>query len=232
MELVGVETVGENGLLLEAHREFLRCNSDQIPAYVIAANIRRRHLTKKQQADLIVKVVESAGAETLAKMAKVSRGKRGPAKDPVKAKVLEEAQKNDISPRTAERALAEHRAPKAQMQPKRSFVPCPECSARTADLDKHMATKHKSKRLRVVEDRPPKRTKKQALGSLQTVAISVDAAAASFEPACGDLSTLATYDEAQEWIHMMANGSRRLAAYARRLSHERAAVVARKGGSE
>ena len=114
-------------------------------AYVISANIKRRHLSKKQQADLIVKVVASATSTDLAKMAKsvkrTTKGRvQGSTKDPVKAKVLEEAEKNDISKRTAERALAD-----AKPKSDRVYVTCPECSAQTAALDKHISTKHKVK---------------------------------------------------------------------------------------
>jgi hypothetical protein len=143
MELVGEETVGENGLLLEIHREFLRCNSDQIPAYVIAANIRRRHLTKKQQADLIVKVVDASTdfAKVARSVTRNSKGQvQGSTKDPLKEKVVEETAKLGISKRTAEQAIAD-----AKPKSDRVYVTCSECSAQTAALEKHMATKHKVK---------------------------------------------------------------------------------------
>jgi len=185
-------------------------------AYVISANIRRRHLTKSQQADLIVKAVESTTKKTSAKVAKVSKGKRGPAKDPIKAKVIEEAAKNDISARTAERALAEHRGPK------RSYVTCPDCSQRVEDLGKHMAEKHKG-RLRVVEEEPLRRSKKQALGSLKQMAIDVDSVVAGFRMgAVGDLDKLVSYDEAQKDLDMLTSASKRLDGQVRLLAQKRA----------
>ncbi len=134
MELVGVGTIGSDG---ELESRSLSLIEDDVAGWVISANIRRRHLTKEQQADLIVAVVSSG---TLAKVAKVS-GKRGPAKDAVKAKVTEEAKKQGVSKRTAERALAKSRGAKSDA-PTRTFVTCPECSKKTADLDKHMSTNH------------------------------------------------------------------------------------------
>jgi ParB-like nuclease domain len=93
-------------------------------AFVISKNIRRRHLTKEQQADLIVKVMkadevarrtaELADILILKKdLARAARsfspqsGKRGGStKDPFKKKVVEEAEKHGISKRTAEKAIA------------------------------------------------------------------------------------------------------------------------------
>lgn len=82
--------------------------------YVISKNIRRRHLTKEQQAELIVKVMK-AGTD-FAKLARSvkrdSNGKvQGSTKDPVKEKVVEEAKKHGISKRTMERAIANDRGP-------------------------------------------------------------------------------------------------------------------------
>jgi hypothetical protein len=96
-------------------------------AYVISANIRRRHLTKEQQAELIVRTVEAAqeleAAQALTTeirdgaakndQAKVARsfnptpGKRGGStKDPVLHKSITEAKKHGISARTVKRARA------------------------------------------------------------------------------------------------------------------------------
>jgi hypothetical protein len=84
---------------------------------VISANIHRRHLTKRQQAALIVSATKAGGSETLANVAKVSQGARGPAKDPVKAKAVAEAAKHGISKRTVEDALADDRRQETDSQP-------------------------------------------------------------------------------------------------------------------
>jgi len=57
MELAGIRTIGDDGCLACSYGP-IRDGEDPA-AYVISANIRRRHLTKKQQADLIVKAVEA-----------------------------------------------------------------------------------------------------------------------------------------------------------------------------
>jgi hypothetical protein len=78
-------------------------------AYVIAVNIRRRHLTKQQRADLIVMVVEAARNDT-AKMARsfspVSGERGGSTKDPALTIEIEEGAKCDVSERTIRRSRA------------------------------------------------------------------------------------------------------------------------------
>jgi hypothetical protein len=76
-------------------------------AYVIGANIRRRHLTKTQQAEMIAMAVTAGNDRAnVARSFSPKPGKRGGStKDPIKATVVEEAKKLDISPRTARRAL-------------------------------------------------------------------------------------------------------------------------------
>jgi len=84
-------------------------------SYVISKNIRRRHLTKEQQADLIVQVLQSAETD-IAKMVKSvkqdSRGRlQGSTKDRVKQKAVEEGNKHGISKRTNEPAIAKKKGP-------------------------------------------------------------------------------------------------------------------------
>src|SRR5262245_43042386 len=92
-------------------------------AYVISKNIHRRHLTKEQQAALIVAVMK-AGTD-FAKLARSvkrdSKGQvRGSVKDPVKEKAVKEGQKLGIGKRTMERAIAKDRGPvlKRKAEPK------------------------------------------------------------------------------------------------------------------
>jgi len=83
-------------------------------AYVISKNIHRRHLTKEQQADLIVKVMKAQTdfAKVARSVKRDSNGRvNGSAKDPFKAKVVEQAKKHGISKRTAEKAIANDRGP-------------------------------------------------------------------------------------------------------------------------
>src|SRR5262245_31092874 len=72
-------------------------------AYVISANIRRRHLSKAQQAELIVAAVK-AGEKPL-QVDEVSKGGRGKV-NKAKAKAVEIAAANGISKSTVERAIA------------------------------------------------------------------------------------------------------------------------------
>jgi hypothetical protein len=79
-------------------------------AYVISANLRRRHLhlTKEQQAELIARAIMAGGNDmaTLARSFNPTPGKRGgSSKDPVREAAIQEGQKFDISPRTTDRAL-------------------------------------------------------------------------------------------------------------------------------
>jgi hypothetical protein len=82
-------------------------------AYVISKNIRRRHLTKRQQADLIVAAVKAAdtGRAKAAQPVK-RRNARGQlqgqqSKDPVKTQVLELAADAGVGERTATQALVD-----------------------------------------------------------------------------------------------------------------------------
>jgi hypothetical protein len=98
----------------DGHTEivFSWCHTTDPARYVISANIRRRHLTKKQQAELILLTIQ-AGQNDVANVARSFNpinGKRGgSSKDPVLHKAIEEAKKLDISPKTMHRALAQVR---------------------------------------------------------------------------------------------------------------------------
>jgi hypothetical protein len=83
-------------------------------AYVISANIKRRHLTKQEQADLIVAAIK-AGEEYSATLAEKSRGRP---KSQLKSKACELAAKADISERTVERSIAkaDGKAPKPKRE--------------------------------------------------------------------------------------------------------------------
>ena len=72
-------------------------------AYVISSNIHRRHLTKQQQADLIVAAIK-AGEKPL-HVDEVSKGGRSKV-NKTKAKAVTEAKKHGISKSTVERSFA------------------------------------------------------------------------------------------------------------------------------
>jgi hypothetical protein len=78
--------------------------------FVIGANIRRRHLTKEQQAELIVKTIAAGDPNDRATVARSfsprSGKKGGSTKDRVLAKAVSEAQKHGISKRTVQNARA------------------------------------------------------------------------------------------------------------------------------
>lgn len=94
----------------------LKTDEDPV-ALVISANLMRRHLSKKQQADLIV-AVRAAEVKNIdqAKMARSKIGgaidgkKGGSTKDPIKEKIMKDAAKAGISERTTKRAMRDHKA--------------------------------------------------------------------------------------------------------------------------
>jgi hypothetical protein len=83
--------------------------------FVISANIRRRHLTKQEQADLIV-AVHKAAPVSRQDGEKLPEGRPV---DPVKAAAVTTAAEHGISQRTVERAFAkaEGRTPKPKAEP-------------------------------------------------------------------------------------------------------------------
>jgi hypothetical protein len=78
-------------------------------AYVISANIHRRHLTKEQQAELIVRTIDAVKNDraTVARSFNPEGGKKGGStKDPGLAAAVTEGQKHGISKRTIQTARA------------------------------------------------------------------------------------------------------------------------------
>jgi hypothetical protein len=106
--------------------------------HIITLNIRRRHLTKQQQADLIVAAI-NAGEKPPQDEA-VSKGGRGKV-NPVKAKAIATAEEHGISKATVERSLA--KANGRQPKPKQSRKPKPgtiiEVTESDDDCEEHEA---------------------------------------------------------------------------------------------
>jgi hypothetical protein len=85
------------------------CLDDDPVVAIIGLNIHRRHLTKQQQADLIVAAIKAA--ESPRQLGEVIQkrhveGKRGSDKDPIKTAAAKTAAEHGISKRTVERSLA------------------------------------------------------------------------------------------------------------------------------
>jgi ParB-like chromosome segregation protein Spo0J len=102
MERVGIELIADN--VEKVYR------ADPV-AFVISANIHRRHLTKAQQADLIVAALKASRKNCEVPKRHV-KGKAGSQKDEVKAEAVDLAAKHGIGKRTVEAAMA-----KAELTP-------------------------------------------------------------------------------------------------------------------
>ncbi len=115
--------------------DYLEPDEDPI-AYIISANIHRRHLTKEQQADLIWKVKEAAQKIDLANIARsfnpITGKKGGSTKDELKQAVVAEAKKHGISERTVRLARAKQQKAKATAtKPKPKPKPKPKAKSKT-----------------------------------------------------------------------------------------------------
>jgi hypothetical protein len=91
--------------------------------HIICLNIRRRHLTKQQQADLIVAAIKAPRQDGEVPTRHV-KGKAGSEKDAEKAKAVAAAKDHGISQRTVERSIAkaEGKPSKPKSEPKEPAV--------------------------------------------------------------------------------------------------------------
>jgi hypothetical protein len=99
----------------------LDLKADEVVPHIISKNIRRRHLTKQQQADLIVAAYKASRQVGEVPKRHV-KGKVGSKKDVIKAKAVDAAKKHGIGKRTVERsfAKAEGTEPKAETTEERN----------------------------------------------------------------------------------------------------------------
>jgi hypothetical protein len=107
-----LEALARAGMLEGLTKCIINADVDVDPgAYVISANIHRRHLTKAEQAELILQTLEAAKPTDRATVARsVPRAGNGhvhgSTRDPVLAAAVTEAKKHGISKRTVQRARA------------------------------------------------------------------------------------------------------------------------------
>lgn len=108
-----------------------------VVAFIISKNIHRRHLTKQQQADLIVAAHKAGSSRQDGEViTRHVKGKRGSEKDSVKAAAIETAKEHGISPRTIERSLARVATRKQKRRkPKLETYVSPEIDDESGDSD-------------------------------------------------------------------------------------------------
>ena len=95
--------------------------------FIIGRNVHRRHLTKQEQADYLVKGLrlkeaEAAKADDFSRHDGEKIAVRGRKPDRLKAKAVAAGKELDIGKRTIERALAEPGSKKPKPKPRRSRV--------------------------------------------------------------------------------------------------------------
>ena len=114
-----LEAMERAGIVVEEKRRVLPHYKDPV-AHIIGLNIHRRHLTKQQQADLIV--AAHLAADKPRQVGEVSKGGRGKV-DAVKAAAVATGQEHGISKRTVERSIsARERADRAAYEEKHPEV--------------------------------------------------------------------------------------------------------------
>ena len=124
MELAGLEP--------DDYDDFVTIRDADLVARIISQNLYRRHLTKQQQADLIVAAHKAAAVEASRHHGEVPtkrhvKGKVGSDKDDLKAAIVADANKHGISKRTVERGIAKAEGKKpAPPKPKVQAVTYPD----------------------------------------------------------------------------------------------------------
>ena len=137
MERAGLGTELPEGLVKTITRIEGSEAEAEAAAHIIGLNIHRRHLTKQQQADLIVAAIATAekpGHRGPVSEAKGGRGKRNPIREKALAVNAELPKEKQVSERTIKRALAKAEGrilqPKTVVRPKLRSKPRLETSRR------------------------------------------------------------------------------------------------------
>ena len=173
-----LEAMERAGIVVEEKRRVLPHHKDPV-AHIIGLNIRRRHLTKQQQADLIV-ATHKAAAEASRQLGEVPpkrhvEGKAGSEKDATKAAAVADAEKHGISKRTVERSIsARERADRAAYEEKHPEVK----QARLARLARAKAESKTPKPSATPKPEPPESQRAFALaGKAHAVSMELEALA-------------------------------------------------------
>lgn len=122
--------------LVRVDPKFETFKGEDVAAFIIGKNIRRRHLTKTQQASLIVATIKAAQPDA---KREIGGRKGGSKKDTVKEKAVGEAKKHGISKRTVEKALRDPDKPKRK---RKSLIPKIEDKALAASIGERDAQDH------------------------------------------------------------------------------------------
>jgi ParB-like chromosome segregation protein Spo0J len=125
-----LEAMERAGIYQDPQLVYPMDDGDDPVSFVISLNIHRRHLTKAQQADLVVAAIKAG--EKPVQVEPVSKGGRGK-KNPVKDKALAAAKDHGISESTIKRSLAKAEGRTPQRKPKKSQPPNTGCNYDPAD---------------------------------------------------------------------------------------------------
>ena len=175
-----LEAMERAGIVVEEKRRVLPHYKDPV-AHIIGLNIHRRHLTKQQQADLIV--AAHLAADKPRQVGEVSKGGRGKV-DAVKAAAVATGQEHGISKRTVERSIsARERADRAAYEEKHPEV-------KQARLARAKAESKTPKPSATPKPEPPESQRAFALaGKAHAVSMELEALADSRLPALPSFNT-------------------------------------------
>jgi hypothetical protein len=114
-----LEAMERAGICQDPQLVYPMDDGDDPVAFIISLNIHRRHLTKAQQADLIVAAHKASRKDCEVPKRHV-KGKAGSTKDPIKEAAVNDAAKHGIGKRTVEQAFAKAEGKTPKPEPKAS----------------------------------------------------------------------------------------------------------------